>query len=165
MAATTLSRSPAETSRPRRSGTRSRASELAWALLRWATVGLALIVTIVPFFWLVTTSFKREIDYLAYPPELIPPVWTLDGYRVLFEQQDLGHFFMNSVIVTLTSTALASTGRTPGGKSLESGPSTRATSAPRRIGWPSAVASALLEYLRTTPKGVERIASRFMHPR
>lgn len=29
----------------------------------------------------------------------------------------------------------------------------------------SAVASALLEYLRTTPKGVERIASRFMHPR
>ncbi|HYJ10876.1 MAG TPA: NAD(P)H-binding protein [Polyangiaceae bacterium] len=28
----------------------------------------------------------------------------------------------------------------------------------------SAVASALLEHLRTTPKGVERIASRFMHP-
>jgi multiple sugar transport system permease protein len=107
MTATTLSNSPAGTPRLRRSGTRSRASGLGWALLRWATVGLALAVTIVPFFWLVTTSFKREIDYLAYPPELIPPVWTLDGYRVLFEQQDLGHFFMNSVIVTLTSTALA----------------------------------------------------------
>jgi multiple sugar transport system permease protein len=105
MTATTLS--PAGASRSRRSGTRTRASELGWALLRWATIGLALAVTIVPFFWLVTTSFKRQIDYLAYPPEIIPPVWTLDGYRVLFEQQDLGHFFMNSVIVTLTSTALA----------------------------------------------------------
>jgi multiple sugar transport system permease protein len=107
MTATTLSSSPAGSSLPSRGGTRSRASELGWALLRWVTVGLALAVTIVPFFWLVTTSFKREIDYLAYPPELVPPVWTLDGYRVLFEQQDLGHFFMNSVIVTVTSTALA----------------------------------------------------------
>ena len=107
MTATTLSSTPAGSSRPQRSGTRSRATELGWVLLRWATVGLALAVTIVPFFWLVTTSFKREIDYLAYPPELIPPAWTLDGYRVLFEQQDLGHFFMNSVIVTVTSTALA----------------------------------------------------------
>ena len=107
MTATTLSGTQTGPPRPRRNGTRARASELAWALLRWATVGLALAVTIVPFFWLVTTSFKREIDYLAYPPELIPPVWTVEGYRVLFQQQDLGHFFMNSVIVTLTSTALA----------------------------------------------------------
>ncbi|MBL8128235.1 MAG: carbohydrate ABC transporter permease [Chloroflexia bacterium] len=105
MTAATLSSAPAGS--PRRGGSRSRAADLGWALLRWGTVGLALAVTIVPFFWLVTTSFKREIDYLAYPPELIPPVWTLDGYSVLFQQQDLGHFFANSVIVTLTSTALA----------------------------------------------------------
>jgi multiple sugar transport system permease protein len=86
---------------------RSRAAEIGWRLLRWVTIALALMMTIVPFFWLVTTSFKRQIDYLAYPPQAIPSAWTLEGYRVLFEQQDLGHFFANSVIVTLVSTALA----------------------------------------------------------
>ncbi|MBW3634664.1 MAG: hypothetical protein KY456_16725, partial [Chloroflexi bacterium] len=107
MTATTLSRSPVGMSRSRSARARSRSSELGWALLRWATIGLALAITIVPFFWLVTTSFKRQVDYLAYPPEIIPPAWTLEGYRVLFEQQNLGHFFANSVIITLTSTALA----------------------------------------------------------
>ena len=105
MTAATLA--PVGTASSRRKRPRSRPSDLGWALLRWVTVGLALVVTIVPFFWLVTTSFKREIDYLAYPPEIIPPAWTLEGYRVLFEQQDLGHYFANSVIVTVTSTALA----------------------------------------------------------
>lgn len=105
MTAATLA--PVGTASSRRKRPRSRPSDLGWALLRWVTVGLALVVTIVPFFWLVTTSFKREIDYLAYPPAIIPPAWTLEGYRVLFEQQDLGHYFANSVIVTVTSTALA----------------------------------------------------------
>src|SRR5829696_5159117 len=107
MTATTLSGSPVGTSRARSARARSRSSELGWALLRWATVGLALAVTIVPFFWLVTTSFKRQVDYLAYPPVIFPPAWTLEGYRVLFQQQNLGHFFANSVIITLASTALA----------------------------------------------------------
>ena len=105
MTASTLSKSG--TSHPRKRKARSQTSEWGWTFLRWATVGLALIVTIVPFFWLVSTSFKREIDYLSYPPEIIPPAWTLEGYRVLFEQQDLGRYFANSVIVTLVSTALA----------------------------------------------------------
>lgn len=105
MTAATLA--PVGTASSRRKRPRSRPSDLGWALLRWVTVGLALVVTIVPFFWLVTTSFKREIDYLAYPPAIIPPAWTLEGYRVLFKQQDLGHYFANSVIVTVTSTALA----------------------------------------------------------
>lgn len=106
---TTTTLSPATPNAPRRGSARkrSRASGFGWSLLRWLTIALALAITIVPFFWLVTTSFKRQVDYLAYPPRIFPPAWTLEGYRVLFEQQDLGHFFMNSVVITLTSTALA----------------------------------------------------------
>jgi multiple sugar transport system permease protein len=107
MSLTTLARSSPWTSGSPVARNRARYSALGWVLLRWVTIGLALAVTVVPFFWLVTTSFKRQVDYLAYPPQIIPPAWTLEGYRVLFEQQDLGHFFANSVIITLTSTALA----------------------------------------------------------
>lgn len=84
---------------------RSRRRELGWSALRWATVALGLLIVLVPFLWLVTTSFKREVDYLAYPPRLIPDAWTTSGYRVLFQRNQLGHFFLNSVIITLASTA------------------------------------------------------------
>jgi multiple sugar transport system permease protein len=82
-------------------------SALWWAGLRWAIIGLALLVVLVPFLWLVTTSFKLESDYLAYPPRLIPETWTLEGYRVLFQREQLGHYFVNSLVITLASTALS----------------------------------------------------------
>ncbi|HEY8448765.1 MAG TPA: carbohydrate ABC transporter permease [Thermomicrobiales bacterium] len=86
---------------------RLRWGNVGWSVARWIALGLGLVITLVPTLWLVTTSFKHEVDYLAYPPRLIPNSWTLDGYRVLFERNELGHFFMNSVVVTLSSTALS----------------------------------------------------------
>jgi len=97
----------ASPSRRRRSAREARLADLAWSALRWVVIAGALSITVVPVLWLVSTSFKRQIDYLAYPPKLIPPNWTLDGYRVLFKQNELGHFFINSVVITLASTALA----------------------------------------------------------
>ena len=93
--------------RRRRSAREARLADLVWSTLRWLIIVGALVITVVPVLWLVTTSFKQTIDYLAYPPKLIPPNWTLDGYRVLFNQNEIGHFFINSVVITLTSTALA----------------------------------------------------------
>jgi multiple sugar transport system permease protein len=93
--------------RRRRSAREARLADLAWSVLRWVVIAGALSITIVPVLWLVSTSFKQQIDYLAYPPKLIPPNWTLDGYRVLFKQNELSHFFINSVVITLASTALA----------------------------------------------------------
>ena len=90
-----------------RSSQQARVGALGWAALRWVTVAIGLAIVLVPFLWLVTTSFKREVDYLAYPPRLVPPEWTLEGYRTLFRHNQLGHFFANSVIITLVSTALS----------------------------------------------------------
>jgi multiple sugar transport system permease protein len=83
--------------------------DLGWGLLRWAGIGLALTVVLVPFLWLVTTSFKLESDYLAYPPRFIPDRWSFEGYRILFQREQLGHFFINSLVITLASTALSVT--------------------------------------------------------
>lgn len=82
-------------------------SAIGWAGLRWTIIGLALLAVLVPFLWLVTTSFKLESDYLAYPPRFIPDTWTLEGYRILFQREQLGHYFLNSLVITLASTALS----------------------------------------------------------
>jgi multiple sugar transport system permease protein len=84
-----------------------RRSELGWSLLRWGAIAIGLVLVLVPFLWLITTSFKPEVDYLAYPPRLIPKTWTLDGYRTLFDRNQLGHYFLNSVVITLSSTAIS----------------------------------------------------------
>lgn len=82
-------------------------SAIGWVGLRWTIIGLALLAVLVPFLWLVTTSFKLESDYLAYPPRFIPDTWTLEGYRILFQREQLGHYFLNSLVITLASTALS----------------------------------------------------------
>jgi len=97
----------ARTGARRRTRGEARTAAFGWSALRWAVIAGAMATTIVPVYWLVTTSFKQQVDYLAYPPKLIPSTWTLDGYRVLFKQNDLWHYFANSVVITLTSTALA----------------------------------------------------------
>jgi multiple sugar transport system permease protein len=97
---------PAAMRRMRSRGRAGRAG-MAWTALRRLGILLGLAAVLVPFYWLVTTSFKRQVDYLAYPPKLFPKVWTVEGYRVLFQENQIGHYFANTVIVSLSSTALA----------------------------------------------------------
>src|SRR5688572_27860334 len=84
-----------------RSHGRVRLANAGWSALPWAVMGAGLVIVLVPVMWLVTTSFKVSVDYLAYPPRLLPRTWTTEGYRILFQQNQLGHFFANSVIITL----------------------------------------------------------------
>jgi multiple sugar transport system permease protein len=97
---------PAAMRRMRSRGRAGRAG-MAWTALRRLGILLGLAAVLVPFYWLVTTSFKRQVDYLAYPPKLFPKAWTVEGYRVLFQENQIGHYFANTVIVSLSSTALA----------------------------------------------------------
>lgn len=99
--------SPTRPVPPRARRRSSPVAGIAFEVLRWGAMAVALLAVLVPFLWLVTTSFKREVDYLAYPPRLLVDNWTTEGYQTLFSRNDLGHFFMNSVVVTTVSTALA----------------------------------------------------------
>ena len=42
------------------------------------------LLTIVPFIWMISTSFKREVDVFSFPIQWIPPAFTTQPYeRVL----------------------------------------------------------------------------------
>lgn len=62
-----------------------------------------------PFYIILTTSLKHEDDIFAWPPRwLFSP--TLENYYdalFVFGGQGIGHFLLNSLIVTTVSTALA----------------------------------------------------------
>jgi multiple sugar transport system permease protein len=65
-------------------------------------VGLFLVV--VPFLWMVVSSFKPEREVRAVPPTWWPETVTLDNYDRLFTQLDFPTYFINSVIVAVSVT-------------------------------------------------------------
>jgi multiple sugar transport system permease protein len=77
-------------------------------------VFLAMALLCVPGLWVVLTAFRPNIEILARPPVWIPQNPTLDNFRGIFgllpnQQQGLpvGRYFLNSLVISLTSTAVA----------------------------------------------------------
>jgi len=65
------------------------------------------IFMILPFVWMLSTSFKPQEEIFAQPPILISPNMSLDGYRFIFEQAGALRAFWNTLFMATTSTVLA----------------------------------------------------------
>jgi putative chitobiose transport system permease protein len=63
-------------------------------------------VAIVPFLWLVSTSFKGAEELFAYPPTFIPSTFVWENYVGLWRAVPLGAYFVNTIVVTLMSVFL-----------------------------------------------------------
>ncbi len=61
------------------------------------------LITVGPFLWMVSTSFKLPTEATVLPPEWIPSPFTWDSYRGLFDNQILpfGRFIFNSVYIAV----------------------------------------------------------------
>src|SRR5512141_302770 len=75
-------------------------------LLVYATVILAVLLSIAPILYLLITSFK--------PPEMtfaLPPVWvftpTLQNYKDVIVGGEFNRYFVNSLVVALSTTLIA----------------------------------------------------------
>jgi len=65
-------------------------------------VGIA--ITLAPFIWMISTSFKSSESVFSYPPQWIPQNPTLEQYQALFREVNFLQFFKNSVIVAFAIT-------------------------------------------------------------
>jgi multiple sugar transport system permease protein len=77
---------------------------LARLLVNGALVAAAL-ATLFPLAWMAAVSLMPTGSSSVYPPPLLPSHPTLEQYRLLFEQQRMGRYFANSVIVATAATA------------------------------------------------------------
>ena len=74
-------------------------------------VVLYILLTIVavyflaPFIYMLLTTFKTEGEAIAYPPSLFPEEWHFENYIEAWTSQPFGTYFLNSVIVTVLTTA------------------------------------------------------------
>ena len=80
---------------------------------RLAQIGLHAILaamavaTLVPLLWMVSASLMPAGEAAAFPPRLWPSQPTLAHYHALFERLDLGRTLVNSLVLSLTVTAVS----------------------------------------------------------
>jgi raffinose/stachyose/melibiose transport system permease protein len=74
-------------------------------LFRWIVILIFLILTLVPFIWLILTSFKTSQELFSDPFGL-PGNWSFFNYLSAFSIHPMHIYFRNSVIVALLSTLL-----------------------------------------------------------
>ena len=74
---------------------------------KYLIVVAALFVTLAPVYWMITISFKREVDQFAVPPHWFSFSPTLEHYADAFVARSFGQYLLNSLLVATASTACA----------------------------------------------------------
>lgn len=70
---------------------------------------LCALLFLFPIYWLVLSSFKMIVEMFQIPPTWWPREGTLDNYRDAFAGRDFLRYMTNSVIVSISSTAVSMT--------------------------------------------------------
>ena len=73
--------------------------------LQLAVVGLAVAVFL-PFLWMLVTALKPDNEVFVFPPSWVPAVWQFANFATAWHKAPFARFFLNSVLVTASITAL-----------------------------------------------------------
>ncbi len=80
-----------------RQGSAWRKKFVATAVFYLVVIGVALVV-LFPFLWMLSSSFKTQVDIISWPPKIFFSP-TLQNYHKVFGEQNFLKYFMNSTIV------------------------------------------------------------------
>lgn len=68
---------------------------------------VALVAAVAPVYWMLTISFKSEVDHFASPPAWFVFSPTLEHYLDAFVSRSFGQYLLTSAIVAVSSTLTA----------------------------------------------------------
>ncbi|MEH2153881.1 carbohydrate ABC transporter permease [Nostoc sp.] len=83
-------------------------SGLSWLkALLYVLLTLYAIITLIPFLWALSASFKPLSEIVSGEPNFLPQNFTLDNYKQIFFQEPLfGRWLFNSVAIAISVTLL-----------------------------------------------------------
>jgi multiple sugar transport system permease protein len=76
------------------------------AASKWIFLGIGLVLALVPFIWMISTSFRTEKDLFSNPASLFPTEWTLHGYQGVWEQLPFLLLVFNTIVFAGITTLL-----------------------------------------------------------
>ncbi|WP_117213794.1 ABC transporter permease subunit [Allorhizocola rhizosphaerae] len=86
---------------------RRRASALVSGLGSGVAVAALLVFVLAPLYWIAVTAFKSEGQIVMRDYDLWPTPWTLEQFGDLFTTKPFGRWYLNTVLVSVVSTAVA----------------------------------------------------------
>jgi multiple sugar transport system permease protein len=75
--------------------------------VRLGVLSLGAVVMILPFAYMIATSFKSNALVLQIPPQFLPHHPTVANYTGAWSSNDFGRYFLNSLMVAIATTVLA----------------------------------------------------------
>jgi multiple sugar transport system permease protein len=90
-----------------RSGSDLRVQKFIWSVVAYVLLAIFLVFFLFPVLWMILTTFKpnAEIASNVRPIGIVNP--TLDNFDYLFNQTQFGLWMLNSLIVSLSTTAVS----------------------------------------------------------
>jgi ABC-type glycerol-3-phosphate transport system permease component len=73
-------------------------------LFNYIIVGLVAATMVLPFLWMVLTSFKMRGEILSFPPSFFPKVWTIENYIDAASRLNVLRIYWNTLSVAVTKT-------------------------------------------------------------
>ncbi|MBN9469056.1 MAG: carbohydrate ABC transporter permease [Bosea sp.] len=68
---------------------------------------LAILIVFFPLAWMLSVSFRPNIEVMQMPPDWLPQVFTLDGYKKIFTTPRYLVVFANTMVISLVVTLLS----------------------------------------------------------
>jgi len=75
----------------------------------YATILVAAVVTIFPFYWMLNTALKPHSEVFLSPPTFVSANWSLAAFTTLLVERPFARYFLNSLVVSAGSTLLSVT--------------------------------------------------------
>ncbi|MCX8009901.1 MAG: carbohydrate ABC transporter permease [Ignavibacteria bacterium] len=72
-------------------------------LLLYSLLFFVALITIFPFIWLLSTSFKGAEEIFAFPPSLIPAHFNFENYEGVWNAVPFSQYLLNSVLVSFAT--------------------------------------------------------------
>jgi multiple sugar transport system permease protein len=83
--------------------------------LIYSVIAVYLFITVAPLVWVLSTSFKPNQEAISFPPKFLPDHPTFENYFFVLTDSKLVLSLINSLIVSVGSTALSVTVSALGG--------------------------------------------------
>jgi multiple sugar transport system permease protein len=84
-----------------------RASSLVSGLGSGVALAGLLVFVLGPLYWIAVTAFKSDGQVVTRDHDLWPTPWTLEQFSNLFTSQPFGRWYLNTLLVSTASTAVA----------------------------------------------------------
>lgn len=85
---------------------KSRRGTLALDILNHGALALVALLFLFPFFWMVSNAVRSNAEVLAIPVRILPNVFEWHNFAAAWTQLPFGRFFLNSMIVSVSVTAI-----------------------------------------------------------